>query len=296
LTQSLAAGQAITFTLQYISTVPPAVTTLWVGSNSTGSIGRFSSSDGTFIDTLSGGGLIAPQQMVTGPDGNVYVADSQANTVFRFSGTTGSALGVFIPAGSVSGPIGVAFSPDGNLLVTSSNNQILKFNGTGGAGMGVFASGNGLNGPKGMSVGPDGNLYIVNSLGGNILRFSGSTGVPLPSAGNTGAVFATITQAYGQPPGDLGFGPDGNLYVIAGLGGEVYKFNGQTGAFVGPFASETYEFNDFVFGPDNNLYVSSPPAGCDCVTLFNGTTGAYVGYFIARAGGGLDNPGYMLFR
>jgi hypothetical protein len=89
------------------------------------------------------GGLAQAQQLLFGPDGNLYVASS---SVFRFNGSTGAPLpapghtgAVFVPAG----PGGLSFFGDG------------------------------------MVFGPDGNLYVGSSsgAGGPILRFDAITGL-----------------------------------------------------------------------------------------------------------------------
>src|SRR5205085_3692719 len=73
---------------------------------------------------------------------------------------------------------------------------------------------------------PSGDLYVARS-GMGIERYSGTTGASL----------GVIIPA--SPPGiftgDLGFGPDANLYVPSAQG--VDRFNPQTGAALGPFVT-----------------------------------------------------------
>ena len=37
---------------------------------------------------------------------------------------------------------------------------------------------------------------------------------------------------------DLGFGPDGNFYVVSTYAGGVFRYNGTTGAFIDHFTTE----------------------------------------------------------
>ena len=77
---------------------------------------------------------------------------------------------------------------------------------------------------------------------GRILRYDGATGAPLPSAGNTGAVFVTAAAGGLDAPQGMVFGPDGNLYVASGnfftgINGPAYKGDDPPGAvlkFEGP--------------------------------------------------------------
>jgi hypothetical protein len=117
----------------------------------------------------------------------------------------------------------------------------------------VTSESGGMIGPAGLTFGPDGNLYVANWESCNVTRFQGPTGpapgAPMPSAGNSGAVF--IPGDGGSPwpgqgrcvEGGVIFGPDGNLYVTytdwtgqyKGNHGTVRRFDGVTGAFIDDF-------------------------------------------------------------
>ena len=88
---------------------------------------------GDFIDVFaSGSGLDAPNGLVFGPDGNLYVSSANTDQVLRYNGNTGAFIDVFVSAGSggLAAPIGLVFGPDGNLYVTSGDtNQVLRYEG-----------------------------------------------------------------------------------------------------------------------------------------------------------------------
>ena len=159
-----------------------------------------------------------------GPDGNVYVASAGTNSVIRYT-PTGQLLGTFVAAGSggLSNPYGLAFGPDGNLYVSSvANNNILEYSGSTGAFLSTFVSAGsgGLNDPDGMVFGQDGNLYVSSAGTESVDRFQGplgpAPGSPLPAAGQSGATFVAPGSGGLAGPGELTFGPNGNLFVSNG--------------------------------------------------------------------------------
>jgi len=299
---------------------------------------RYNAKTGAFVDAFVpsdaalNGGLSGPQAMTFGPDGNLYVTSFDfpffrigKGAVIRYNRKTGALLNVFVPPnaarnGNLSGATGITFGPDGNLYVSSAlTNSVLRYNGQTGAFIDAFVPSNpaqngGLNGPNGLVFGPDGNLYvaslnfdIVNNVAfpGAVLRYNGQTGafidafVP-PDPARNGGLIRT---------GSLFFGPDGNLLVSASAfrpRGQVLRFNGQTGAFIGAFIppGRLDEPIGMGIGPDRNFYVvsaggSNPGVfGNGSVSRFNPATGAFIDTFIPPNGadnGGLTGPTNLLF-
>jgi outer membrane protein assembly factor BamB len=124
-------------------------------------------------------------------------------------------------------------------LSSFSGNTVYRFTDTGtqiGAGPFVTLAGNGgLNLPHKPLLFPDGNLYVASAANDRILRYDGTTGAFLnafiqPNANGLGATDLDY-------PVDMAFGPDGNLYVSSQLNDAILRFNPNTGAFLGSFAS-----------------------------------------------------------
>ncbi len=105
----------------------------------------------------------------------------------------------------------------------------------------------------------------------------------------------------GSAPGaqSMRYGPDGNLYVCAEEQPAVLRFDGQTGAALGPFVfddpltpiDETGGLRKpvaAVFGRDGMLYVASFQD--DAVLRYDGVTGAYIDDFIPSGTGAINGP------
>jgi WD40 repeat protein len=92
----------------------------------------------------------------------------------------------------------------------------------------------------------------------------------------------------------LAFGPDNQLYVVSQGTHNVLRYDGQSGAFLGPFASQGLVTPiGLAFGPDGNLYVSD--ANSNSVLRYDGTTGTLIDTFVARGSGGLSSPHGITF-
>ena len=157
--------------------------------------------------------------------------------------------------------------------------------------MNTFASVGEFAGPRGLAFGPDNNLYAVSYNDAKVLRYSGATGAFIDT-------FVPSGSGGLSTPSSLTFGPDGNLYVPGGSlpNTHVFRYNGNTGAFMGKFASvgELAPI-DLVFGPDGNLYVTVQ-GETSGVLRFNGTTGAFINNFVPNRSGGLQNPFGLTFH
>jgi hypothetical protein len=235
------------------------------------------------------GNLTSTRGVVFGPDGNLYVADGTGTTdgtVVVYDGTTGAFIKDLFSRGTggLSHPQGLVFGPDGlndgklDLYVSSAfTNSILRYDGTTGSFIDAFvpSGSGGLDHPIALTFGPDGNLYVV-SFGlhsgiPTVMRFDGTTGGPMPSAGNSGAVF--VAGGFGGllTPTGLIFGPDGKNDG----GQDLYVTNA--------------DIQNLNRGKDSTILrydVTGAPAPS------SGNTGAT---FIAANSGGLDNATYLIF-
>lgn len=179
----------------------------------------------------------------------------------------------------------VTLPAEAALLVSDfGNNRILEFDETSGDFLGVFASGGGLNGPDGLTFGPDGNLYVNSFNGNEVLRYDGTTGAFLGGFGDVNELGSGLDN-----PTYSTFGPDGNFYVSsssirnADKSGEVLRFNGTTGEFLGIFASGggLDDPEGVAFGADGNFYVSS--VFSNQVLRYDGSTGNLIDVFASEA-------------
>lgn len=278
---------------------------LIVASAYTPGVLRYDEDTGAFVGdfvSAGSGGLQVLEDMIFGPDGNLYLSSHPNNTILRYNGRTGAFIDVFVASGSggLDLPTGMAFGPDGNLYVASFvTHQVLRFDGSTGQFLDTFVSSvsGGLLGPDGLLFGPNGNLYVASRLSGGILQYDATTGAfvnTFVSAGATGALRFV-------------FGPDGNsdgvddLYLSDFYGDSIRRYSGQTGAFLDTFVGSGSGGLDgpygLAFGPDANLYVSSfnhPTFANNAVVRYDGLTGAHDPTFFA-SGGGLHGPTSIAF-
>src|SRR5438270_750350 len=75
----------------------------------------------------------------------------------------------------------------------------------------VASGSGGLDGPRGLIFGRDGNLYVNSFNTNSVMRYEGSTGLPLPAPGLTGAYFVPNGSGGLQGPAGLILGHDDNL-------------------------------------------------------------------------------------
>jgi WD40 repeat protein len=251
--------------------------------------GSTGASLGTFVPSGSGG-LTFPLGGAFGPDGNLYVSNSDTDSVLRYNGGTGAFINTF--TSPVEDAAGMKFGPDQNLYVANSTapGGVTKINGTTGAVVGPLTGGV-LSDPEGVVIGPDHNLYVANGDLNNVLRFNPTTGNFIDTFVSSGS--GGLSSARG-----VAFGPDGDLYVTSFGTGQVLRYDGTTGAFLNAFVSAGsggLSFpRDLVFGPDSNLYVGS--FGTGSILRYNGSNGAFMDAFVSAGSGGLGGPTFLVFH
>jgi sugar lactone lactonase YvrE len=246
----------------------------WRGPGQIKAILRYDGTTGALVDEfVQRGQMEMAHAVMFGPDGNLYVGDligGNANgiggsgRILRFDATTGAFIDEFVTPGSggLLHPLAHVFGPSGrgphnlDLYVTDEDgHNVKRYNGTTGAFEGVFVpASSSISDPLGLTFGPDGNLYVADFGIGAILRFQGPSGTtpgaPMPSAGNSGAVFVAPASGGLLRPLGVIFGPDGNgdghhdMYVSNitftgkyGKNGSVKRYDGLTGAFIDTFVA-----------------------------------------------------------
>lgn len=184
-------------------------------------------------DMFNGIPLQKPEQMVTDPAGNVYVADPTSNVVWALTNTDGAAPTIVAGGGSLladgvqavdaelNQPKAVTLDAAGNLYIAEAGaNRVRKVNlasgiittvagnGTAGpTGDGGPATNAELNNPSGIAVDATGDLFIADTGNNKIRRVYALTGTIVTIAG-TGTAGAT---------GDLGFAVNAELNAPQGV-------------------------------------------------------------------------------
>src|SRR5262249_35737459 len=166
---------------------------------------QYRGTTGAFLNTFvasGSGGLSLPNDLVFGPDGNLYVPSQFSDTVLRYNGTTGALIDVVVTArsGGLTQPLVACFGPDGNLYVSSyATNQVLRYQGPSGGPPGAFldayvpAGGGGLSNPTGLTFGTEGSLYTSSRGTNSVLRTQSPT-----TAGAAGTVTLTAKDSFGN--------------------------------------------------------------------------------------------------
>lgn len=200
------------------------------------SILRYDGTTGDFIDTLiDRGDTVGFFTLRFGPNGQLFVPDSNDSSISEYDGATGAFVRVFVEpgAGGLDDPLGLVFGPDGNLFVASkSTDNILEFEGTTGMLIGTFAD----LGTAGFSVPVDiafngtGDLFVTVGGDESVVRVNAATGIISP--------FVTAGDGGLDSPGGILFHPDtGNLLVVSQGTNSVLEYDGLTGEFLGTFAA-----------------------------------------------------------
>ena len=140
----------------------------------------------------------------------------------------------------------------------------------------------------GATLGPGGSIYATgNTLGyGTVYRFN--------SSGELLGRFAGVNL---KTPGNLKFGPDGNLYVIGSTWPEnpaqglVLRYDGATGAFIDVLVAHAGGLTDLAFGRDGQLYLCDFKNG---ILRYDATNGILVP-FVPAGSAGLDSASAFVF-
>ena len=135
-------------------------------------------------------------------------------------------------------------------------------------------------------------LLVSNNSLNNVMEYNATTG----------AFISQIVPGTNSFPGagglvgpiGLAVGPDGNFYVGGNPGptGQVFRYNGATGTFMGSiYLGTSVTVRGMAFGPDGLLYVAD--AGNQRIVQVNVSSGTSTGTFVS--GPQLGNPESVAF-
>jgi sugar lactone lactonase YvrE len=190
-------------------------------------------------------------------------------------------------------PRAAVFGSDGDLYVSGfDNNAIRRYNAFGGI-KGTLANASNspaFNEPTGLAT-RNGLIYVACAGLNQILRYDPTQ----PFADAFVDIFVN-GGALNNLEG-ITFGPDGNLYVANRGSGQILRYNGQTGVFIGALnngAGGLLEPLDLTFGPDGHLYVADPQLSGK-VLRYNIGTGAFQDFFVNNDAS-LGSPRSVVFN
>ncbi|MFK7800886.1 MAG: choice-of-anchor Q domain-containing protein [Anaerolineae bacterium] len=161
-----------------------------------------------------------------------YLADYiPKGKILRYGETNGNNLISTITDDELSQPLNLAFDDYYVYVTDPASNNIQRYYAPSEVLAGIFIEG--LNSPQGLVF--KGNaVYVANGGTNSVLKFD--------TNGNFLETFISPGSGGLDTPTDIGFGPDGDFYVISSKTKEILRFNGATGAFKDVFIKEDNKY------------------------------------------------------
>jgi streptogramin lyase len=181
-----------------------------------------------------------PEGIVTGPDGNLWFCEEDANQIGRMT-PDGTYTEFPLPTAATH-PEDIIVGPDGNLWYQAWAGNIIGRITLAGV-VTEFTVPTGASEPEGIALGPDGNIWFTENKGNKIGRLTTSgvfTEFPIPTAN---------CRPEGITPG-----PDGNLWFVEQAASKVGRVT--TAGVITEFPTPTPSASpwNIVTGPDGNLW------------------------------------------
>ena len=149
-----------------------------------------------------------PQDLVLGPDGNIWFTERGVSKIGRISASTPGIPEEFPTKDAGAAPDIITVGPDGNIWFTEqSNNSIGRMTPSNPTAPDSFG-GIGLIDPRGIAVGPDLNLWVTDA---------GSSPPKVVIVSPAGTLVDTVPLPDAFGPRNIAKGPDNNMWV-AGFG------------------------------------------------------------------------------
>ncbi|QYK53295.1 MAG: PEP-CTERM sorting domain-containing protein [Fimbriimonadaceae bacterium] len=265
---------------------------LYVSSSGTNSVKRFDGVTGAYLGDFvasGSGGLVDPQGIAFGPDGNLYVASvavqGSVSSIKKYSGLNGAYMGEFNTgysfkyAADISWHNGILYAAEFSGFV-SPTNGIHRFDATGNH-LGLFADTAG-GGSDGHMFASDGFFYAVANFPTTavVKKYNATTGAFISDSANLGGLLL-----------DLREGSNVNFFVNSYSPGAIYQLNRTTGASLGVFATVAPDTQGQIIGLDGSLLIGSYSG--NAILRYNEVTGAFLGTF-ANSGGLLRPNNFTL--
>jgi streptogramin lyase len=195
--------------------------------------------------TPSQGNIAFEGIAVNNTNGKFYIStDFGYHRVMEYNGTTDSLLSNAFTSTDTSSARDAVWGSNGFMYVAGGAG-VHRFNAAGAGG--AFSTITGGSGTVGLDFGPDNFLYVTS--------FTGKVSKVDPS---TGAVTTFVTDAtHLSNTGDLAWGNDGKLYVVAAS--SIFRYD-SSGNYLDTFASNILLNSalGLAFGNDGNLYAATP--------------------------------------
>jgi sugar lactone lactonase YvrE len=214
--------------------------------------------DGSYVQSTVGTGLLSPIGVAVDGRGNVFIADapaaySKGNIVFKESPSPGGYIQSTVYSGLVY-PFAVATDGSGNVYILDTNNnavfKVIPYGGTYSVTSVAFGSSYGLGFPHGIAVDGTGKVYVADSNNHRVVLET-----PLFGGGYNQSVLVTGLNI----PFGIAVDGIGNLYVTDTGNNVLYKEIPAGGTYVQStigFSGPNYPFAVAVDG-GGNIYLSN---------------------------------------